>query len=94
MNYTTEVELKDFLEEYMRSRFDIEESVKAKIYKLVSYEDQYQKYFYDFSREEVLNIYRETNTISVKYLQNFNMIAKYFARWAKDKKKVRDIKCI
>lgn len=86
MNYTAEVELKDFLEEYMRSRFDIEESVKAKIYKLVSYENQYQKYFYDFSKEEVLNIYRETNTISVKYLQNFNMIAKYFARWAKDKK--------
>ena len=30
MNYTAEVELKDFLEEYMRNRFDIEESVKAK----------------------------------------------------------------
>lgn len=86
MNYTTEVELKDFLEEYMRSRFDIEESVNAKIHRLVTYENQYQKFFYDFSKEEVLDIYRATDTISVKYLQGFNVVAKHFARWMKDRK--------
>lgn len=79
--YTTEIEIEDFITEYRRSRVVAETTVRAVLKRAVEYEVKYQKYFYDFTADEILNMFKDAHAISDMSLQNWKNILKHASRW-------------
>lgn len=86
MILTTEHEVESFLEEYRHSRVIIEGTVRALLNRALEYEKKFQKPFYKFTIEEILEMYKSTHTISDRSLQNTNLTLKHASRWMFDKK--------
>ena len=86
--YTTEREVEGFLSEYKRSRVIIEATVRASLNRALEFEHKFQKKFYEFAVDEILEMYKSMHAISDRSLQNTNLILKHAARWMIDKKKL------
>lgn len=86
--YTTEREVENFLEEYSRSRVIIEATVRASLNRALEFEQKFQKPFYEFAVDEILEMYKSMHTISDRSLQNTNLTLKHAARWIIDRRKL------
>ena len=85
---TTEMEMELFLTEYKRSRVIVEASVRAILNRALEFEKKFQKPFYEFTIDEILEMYRAAHAISDRSLQNTNLALKHAARWMIDEKKL------
>ena len=83
MILTTERQVESFLEEYKRSRVIIEATVRASLNRALEFEKKFQKPFYDFTVDEILDMYKSTHAISDRSLQNTNLTLKHATRWIK-----------
>ena len=88
MILTTELEVESFLSEYSRSRVIIEATVRASLNRALEFEKKFQKPFYGFTVDEILEMYKSVHAISDRSLQNTNLTLKHAARWMLDKKKL------
>ena len=88
MILTTEREVESFLNEYSRSRVIIEATVRASLNRALEFEQKFQKPFYEFAVDEILEMYKSMHTISDRSLQNTNLTLKHAARWMIDKRNV------
>ena len=79
--YTNELEIEDFLKEYQRSKIIIESTARATLNRAVEFEYKFDKPFYQFTTEEVLEMYKSIHAVSAVSLQNNNLILKHAARW-------------
>ena len=79
--FTTTAQIEEFLSEYRRSRVIIETSVRAILKRAVEWEKQYNKAFYDFDKEEALDMFKSAHAISVVSLQNANLTLKHASRY-------------
>ena len=78
-------QIEEFLDEYRRSRVIIESTVRATLNRTLEFEDKLQKPFYDFSEDEILNIFKSFHTISIVSVQNANLLLKHASIWMIDK---------
>lgn len=85
--------IEEFINEYQRSRVVIVSSVRATLNRALEFEKKFQKAFYDFTEDEILEMYKAVNAISVRSLQNINLILKHAARWILHNQK-KDVKNI
>ena len=83
---TTEREVESFLNEYKRSRVIIETTVRASLNRALEFERKFQKPFYEFNIDEILEMYKSTHAISDRSLQNTNLTLKHASRWMTDAK--------
>ena len=88
--YTTEREVESFLSEYSRSRVIVEATVRASLNRALEFERKFQKPFYEFAVDEILEMYKSMHAISDRSLQNTNLTLKHAARWMIDKKKLNN----
>ena len=89
--FTTEKQVESFLNEYKRSRVIIEATVRASLNRALEFEQKFQKPFYEFTIDEVLEMYKSTHAISDRSLQNTNLTLKHASRWMADKRGI-DVK--
>ena len=78
-------QIEEFLDEYRRRRVIIESTVRATLNRTLEFEDKLQKPFYEFSEDEILNIFKSFHAISVVSVQNANLLLKHASRWMIDK---------
>ena len=83
---TTEMQMEMFLSEYSRSRVIVITSVRAVLNRALEFEQKFQKAFYEFTIDEVVEMYKSAHAISDRSLQNVNLILKHAARWMIDEK--------
>lgn len=74
-------QIEDFIQEYQRSRVVTVASVRAALNRALEFEQKFQRAFYEFSKDEVLEMYKSINAISVRSLQNTNLTLKHASRW-------------
>ena len=86
--FTTESEVKRFLNEYKRSRVIIEATIRAILNRALEFEGRFKKPFYEFTIEEIMEMYKSMHAISDRSLQNTNLTLKHAARWMIDSKKL------
>ena len=79
--YMNENEIDSFIQEYGRSRVIIETSVRAALNRAIEFEDKFDKPFYEFNQNEILEMYESAHAISDRSLQNTNLTLKHAARW-------------
>ena len=91
MALTTEREMESFINEYMRSRVIVEGTLRASLNRALEFENKFQKPFYDFTIDEILEMYKSTHTISDRSLQNTNLTLKHASRWMIDKKQLNTV---
>lgn len=84
--YTTELEVENFLNEYKRSRVVVETTIRATLKRAVEFEHKFKKPFYEFTTEEIMEMYKAAHAISDRSLQNTNLTLKHAARWMADAK--------
>ena len=84
--FTTEMEVEKFLNEYTRSRVVVEATVRAILNRALEFEQKFQKPFYEFVADDIVEIYKSMHAISDRSLQNANLTLKHAARWMIDKK--------
>ena len=82
--YTSEAQIEEFLTEYKRSRIIAETSVRAILRRAVEWENKFDKAFYEFNKEEALEMFKSAHAISVVSLQNANLTLKHAARYFKN----------
>lgn len=83
--YTSEAQIEEFLTEYKCSRIIAETSVRAILRRAVEWENKFDKAFYDFNKEEALEMFKSAHAISVVSLQNANLTLKHAARYFQNK---------
>lgn len=83
--YTSEVYITDFLNEYLRSRIVIDTSLKAIINRALNNEERFEKAFYCFTKEEILKMYTDAHTRSIRSLSNWNKILRDASVWILEK---------
>lgn len=79
--YTSEAQIEGFLKEYTRSRVVAETSVRAILRRAVEWEKKFNKSFYNYNKEEALEMFKSAHAISVVSLQNANLTLKHAARY-------------
>ena len=84
---TTEMEMELFLTEYKRSRVIVETSVRAILNRALEFEEKFQKPFYEFTIDEILEMYKASHAISDRSLQNTNLTLKHASRWMINRQK-------
>ena len=88
---TSQVE--EFIKDYQRSRVVAIASVRATLNRALEFEKKFDKAFYEFTENEVAEMYKSVDAISIRSLQNINLILKHAARWILHNQK-KDIKNI
>ena len=83
--YTTETQLEGFISEYKRSRVVAETSVRAILKRAIEWENKFNKAFYDYNKEEALEMFKSAHAISIVSLQNANLTLKHAARYFQNK---------
>lgn len=79
-----EMEMKEgFIKDYMRSRVVAKTSLYSLFRKIEPYEQKLDKDCSQFTKEEVLHIYKEFKAKSVYVLMNYNTILKAYCAWRK-----------
>ena len=76
---TSQVE--EFIKDYQRSRVVAIASVRATMNRALEFEKKFNKAFYKFTEDEVIEMYKAVDAISARSLQNLNLILKHAARW-------------
>jgi hypothetical protein len=76
---TSQVE--NFIQDYQRSRVVAIASVRATMNRALEFEKKFNKVFYEFTEDEVIEMYKAVDAISARSLQNINLILKHAARW-------------
>ena len=76
---TSQVE--EFIMDYQRSRVVAIASVRATLNRALEFEKKFNKVFYEFTEDEVIDMYKAVDAISARSLQNINLILKHAARW-------------
>ena len=56
-------------------------SVRATLKRALEFEKKFDKVFYEFTEDEVIEMYKAVDAISARSLQNINLILKHAARW-------------
>ena len=79
--YTSESQIEEFIAEYKRSRVIAETSVRAILKRAAGWEKSYDKAFYEFNKEEALEMFKSAHAISVVSLQNANLTLKHASRY-------------
>lgn len=72
-----------FIKDYMRSRVVAKTSLYSLFRKVEPYEESFDKDCSQFTKEEVLHIYKEFKAKSVYVLMNYNTILKAYCAWRK-----------
>lgn len=83
--YTSEAYITSFINEYLRSRVVIETSLKAVINRALNNEERFEKAFYCFTKEEILEMYTDAQTRSIRSLSNWNKILRDASMWILEK---------
>ena len=78
---TTDSQVELFINDYKRSRVIAEASVRAVLNRAMEFEQKFQRPFYEFTIDEVLEMYKSAHSMSDRYLQNSNATLKHAARW-------------
>lgn len=86
-------QIEEFIKDYQRSRVIAIASVRATLNRALEFEKKFQKAFYEFSEDEILEMYKSINAISIRSIQNINLVLKHAARWMLHNQK-QDIKNI
>ena len=86
-------QIEEFIKDYQRSRVVAIASVRAALNRALEFEKKFKKVFYEFTEDEVAEMYRSIDAISVRSLQNINLTLKHAARWILHNQK-KDIKNI
>lgn len=81
---TTQEQMMEFLEEYKRSRIIIEGTVKATLVRALAFEEKFNKPFYRFSLDEILEMYKSISSMSERALVNANTTLKHASQWFLD----------
>lgn len=81
--YTSEQEIEDFIKEYQSSRIIIETSVRSVLKRAQTFERKFKKPFYEFTKDEALQMFSGTGAVSIVSLQNQNVILKHACNWKK-----------
>lgn len=76
---TSQVE--EFIKDYQRSRVIAIASVRATLNRALEFEKKFNKAFYEFTEDEVIEMYKAVDAISIRSLQNINLILKHASRW-------------
>jgi len=79
LTQTSQVE--EFIKDYQRSRVVAVASVRATMNRALEFEKKFNKAFYEFTEDEVIDMYKTVDAISARSLQNLNLILKHAARW-------------
>lgn len=79
--YTSEAQLEGFISEYKRSRVVAETSVRAILKRATEWEKKFNKAFYNYNKEEALEMFKSAHAISIVSLQNANLTLKHAARY-------------
>lgn len=79
--YTTELKKEEFLKEYFRSRVVSATMVNAVMNRALENEKIFNKPFYTFTKNEIIQMYTKAKTKSNRTLQNWNLILKHASRW-------------
>ena len=74
-------QVEEFITDYQRSRVVAIASVRAALNRALEFEKKFQKVFYEFTEDEVIEMYKAVDAISVRSLQNINLTLKHAARW-------------
>lgn len=74
-------QIEEFIKDYQRSRVVAVASVRATMNRALEFEKKFNKAFYEFTEEEVIDMYKSVDAISARSLQNINLILKHAARW-------------
>ena len=85
---TTENEAELFLDEYKQNKTIVEATIRAFLNRSLQFEKVYEKPLYEFSIEEILEMYKSIHAISDGTLQNMNLTMKSFAKWLIHKKEL------
>ena len=88
IKYTEKKEIENFLDEYQKSKKIIEATSRASLNALLQFEKKKNKTFYDFTKDEVLEMYKESKSISDRSLQNKNLLFKDLTNHMLSMKKV------
>lgn len=83
--FTTESQIEEFLNEYKRSRVIAETSVRAILRRAIEWEKKFKKAFYNYNKEEALEMFKSAHAISVVSLQNANLTLRHAARYFQNK---------
>lgn len=78
--FTTE-EVEGFIQEYKRSKVIIESTVRNYLNKAIEFGNMLGKPFYDFTADEVMQLYTRMHAVSTNSLQNANLVLKNASRW-------------
>jgi hypothetical protein len=78
-------QVEEFIKDYQRSRVIAIASVRAIMNRALEFEQKFNKVFYKFTKDEVIEMYKSIDAISVRSLQNINLILKHAARWILNK---------
>ena len=78
---TKTIQVEEFIKDYQRSRVVAIASVRATMNRALEFERKFNKVFYEFTEDEVIEMYKAVDAISVRSLQNINLILKHAARW-------------
>ena len=73
--------VEEFIKDYQRSRVVAIASVRATMNRALEFEKKFNKAFYEFTEDEVIEMYKAVDAISIRSLQNINLILKHAARW-------------
>lgn len=74
-------QIEEFIKDYQRSRVVAIASVRATLNRALEFEKKFNKAFYAFTEDEVIEMYKAVDAISIRSLQNINLILKHAARW-------------
>lgn len=74
-------QVEEFIKDYQRSRVVAIASVRATMNRALEFEKKFEKAFYEFTEDEVIEMYKVVDAISARSLQNINLILKHAARW-------------
>ena len=72
-----------FIKDYMRSRVVAKTSLYSLFRKIEPYENEFNKDCSQFTKEEILNIYKKFEARSYHVLLNYNVILKAYCAWKK-----------
>lgn len=79
--HTNDSQIEDFISEYTRSRIVAETSIRAILRRAIEWEGRHNKAFYEFNKDEALEMFKSAHAISVVSLQNANLTLKHAARY-------------
>lgn len=86
--YTSMQEVEDFLAEHKKIKQTVETTSRATLNALLRFEQRKNKAFYNFTKDEVLEMFKASRSISACSLQNKNLLLKDFTNYIFTKKNI------